>query len=57
MTDQPFAYSLTHAESGWTWRVYDEDGEMVGAGADLCQSDAQASVEDLIRKVAYAAHA
>lgn len=50
MPDQPFAYSLTHVESGWSWRVYDEDGETVATGAGFSQSDAQAAVEDSIRR-------
>ena len=49
MTDSPFAYSLAHAESGWAWRIFDEDGETVAQGVDLSQSDAQASVETAIR--------
>lgn len=52
MTDQPFAYSLAHAERGWSWSVYDEDGETVATGLDLSQSDAQAAVEDTIRRAA-----
>lgn len=49
MTDSPFAYSLAHAESGWAWRIFDEDGETVAQGLDLSQSAAQASVETAIR--------
>ncbi|MDO8380456.1 hypothetical protein [Phenylobacterium sp.] len=52
MTDQPFAYSLAHAERGWSWSVYDEDGETVATGLDLSQSEAQAAVEDTIRRAA-----
>ncbi|MBP6545282.1 MAG: hypothetical protein KA220_01085 [Phenylobacterium sp.] len=53
MTDQPFAYSLAHAERGWSWSVYDEDGETVATGLDLSQSDAQAAVEATIRRVSW----
>ena len=49
LTDSPFAYSLAHAESGWAWRIFDEDGETIAQGVDLSQSDAQASVESAIR--------
>ncbi len=52
MPDQPFAYTLTHEERGWTWRVYDEDGQTVAAGAHASQSDAQAAVEATIRHAA-----
>jgi len=49
MIDPPFAYSLAHAESGWTWRILDEHGETVVSGQDDSQSDAQAAVEAAIR--------
>ena len=57
MTDLPFAYSLAHAECGWAWRIFDEDGETVAQGLDLSQSDAQASVESAIRTAASEARA
>lgn len=52
MPDQPFAYSLTHEVQGWTWQVYDAEGETVAAGAHASQSDAQAAVEATIRQAA-----
>lgn len=52
MTDQPFAYALAHAERGWSWSVYDADGQTVATGLDHSQSDAQAAVEDIIRQAA-----
>jgi hypothetical protein len=52
MTDQPYAYSLAHAETGWAWSIYDVDGEKVASGLDLSQSAAQAAVEATIRQVA-----
>jgi hypothetical protein len=57
MTDLPFAYSLAHAECGWAWRIFDEDGETVAQGHDLSQSEAQASVESAIRMAAMEARA
>ena len=57
MTDSPYAYSLAHAESGWAWRIFDEDGEMIAQGLDLSQSDAQASVETAIRMASMEARA
>lgn len=57
MTDAPYAYSLAHADSGWAWRILDEDGETVAQGLDLSQSDAQASVETAIRMAASEARA
>lgn len=43
-----FAYSLSQMETGWRWRVYDEDGAMVAGGADACRTAAQAAVESLL---------
>lgn len=57
MTDFPFAYSLAHAETGWTWRIFDEEGETVAQGLDLSQSAAQAAVESAIRMAALEASA
>lgn len=57
MTDFPFAYSLAHAESGWTWRIFDEEGETIAQGLDLSQSAAQAAVESAIRMAASEASA
>lgn len=52
MTDMPFAYSMSHAESGWTWSIFDEEGETVAQGMDMSQSGAQAAVESAIRQAA-----
>ncbi|MES3030373.1 MAG: hypothetical protein V4820_21255 [Pseudomonadota bacterium] len=57
MTDFPFAYSLAHAESGWAWRIFDEEGETVAQGLGLSQSAAQAAVESAIRMAASEARA
>ena len=57
MTDLPFAYSLAHAESGWAWRIFDEEGETVAQGLDLSQSAAKAAVESAIRMAASEARA
>lgn len=52
MYEQPFAYSLTHAEGGWVWCVYDLDGETVDRGEAFQQSDAQDAIERSIRTAA-----
>jgi len=52
VTDTPFAYSLSHVEAGWTWRIYDEEGETVASGSSVSQSGAKAAVEATIRRVA-----
>jgi hypothetical protein len=46
-----FAYSLSQAEDGWRWRIYDEDGETVARGAHPSQQVAQAEVETVLRGV------
>lgn len=52
MTDTPFAYSMSHVDTGWSWRIYDEEGETVASGYDSSQSGAQAAVEATIMRVA-----
>jgi uncharacterized protein YegP (UPF0339 family) len=44
-----FAYSLSHAEDGWRWRVFDEDGETVADGVHDSQAAAQGAVESMLR--------
>lgn len=43
------AYSLSQAEDGWRWCVYDEDGVTVADGARPSQAAAQAAVELTLR--------
>lgn len=52
MSEMPFAYSLVHAETGWTWRIFDEEGETVAQGLDHSQMGAQAAVESAIQRAA-----
>jgi hypothetical protein len=40
-----FAYSLSQAENGWRWSVFDTDGVTVARGADTSRDAAQAAVE------------
>jgi len=51
MQDAPqLAYSLSQAEAGWTWQVYDEDGETVASGADTDRQAAQAAVNAMLNE-------
>lgn len=50
-----FAYSLSQCEYGWTWSVYDEDGETVARGTDESRSRAEAAVERALRTPAASA--
>ena len=43
------AYSLSQAEEGWRWSVYDEDGVTVANGADAYREAAQAADESALR--------
>ena len=50
-----FAYSLSQAENGWRWSVFDTDGVTVARGADLTRDAAQAAVERTLRTASPAA--
>jgi hypothetical protein len=41
MNDPLLAYSLSHAETGWQWRLYDRLGELVASGMDETQAAAE----------------
>ena len=45
MASPCFAYSLSQAEQGWAWRVYDEAGEIVDAGLRKTQQAAETAVK------------
>jgi hypothetical protein len=42
---QQLAYTLSQAEAGWTWHVFDENGETIASGADSDRQAAQAAVD------------
>lgn len=46
-----YAYSLSQDELGWRWRLYDEDGEVVGAGRKATQAAAEAEIKHAINVV------
>lgn len=46
------AYSLSQAETGWRWSVYDEDGETVARGADMSRRAAEAAVNAMLASAA-----
>ena len=48
LESQSFAYSLSHDDDVWRWRVYDEEGVTVAKGVHPTQSAAQAAVEQLL---------
>jgi hypothetical protein len=43
------AYSLSQAEEGWRWSVYDEDGVTVADGSGVDRESAQAAVDSTLR--------
>jgi hypothetical protein len=48
MVNPGYAYSLAQVEKGWSWRVYDEAGEIVGAGRRRTQHSAEVAVKRAI---------
>ena len=52
-----YAYSLSQDELGWRWRLYDEDGEVVGAGRKETQAAAEAEIKRAISAVSYSSPA
>ena len=52
MPDMPFAYAIAHAESSWTWSVFDIDGVTVAEGVQTSQSEALDAVQDSIQSAA-----
>jgi len=44
------AYSLSQQEDGWSWSVYDENGETVAGGAHETRAAAQAAVERMLER-------
>ncbi len=46
-----YAYSLSQDELGWKWRVYAEDGDIVGSGREKTQNDAEGAVKRAITTV------
>lgn len=45
MEQSLFAYALREQERGWSWRIYDRDGEIVAAGEALSKSLAEGEVK------------
>jgi len=51
MTNNSYAYSLTHDAPGWTWRIFDEAGEIVDFGRRRTQRAAEAAATKAINAV------
>lgn len=51
MVANNYAYSLAQDELGWRWRVYDEAGEVVGAGRKATQGAAEIEIKRTIAVV------
>ena len=51
MTNNSYAYSLIHDEPGWTWRIYDEAGEIVDSGRRRTQRAAELAATKAINAV------
>lgn len=51
MTNNSYAYSLNHDETGWMWKVYDEEGEIVESGRRRTQRAAESAATKAIDAV------
>lgn len=48
------AYSLSQAETGWNWSVYDEEGVTIATGAAASQARALAAVNTTLQAASQA---
>jgi hypothetical protein len=44
MGDIMLAYAIDPAETGWRWRVFDVDGELIEGGVEPSQAEAESAV-------------
>ncbi|CAN7337963.1 hypothetical protein LJR219_001870 [Phenylobacterium sp. LjRoot219] len=51
MEESLFAYSMCQAEQGWTWRLWDETGDVVAAGEAPDQSSARTRLREAFEDV------
>lgn len=51
MEESLFAYSMCQAEQGWTWRLWDEAGDVVAAGEAPDQPSARTRLLKAFRDV------
>ena len=50
MEDSLFAYSMSQAEEGWLWRLWDETGDLVAAGDAPDQLSAQRHLQEAFER-------
>lgn len=46
MGDMMLAYAINPADTGWRWRVFDAEGELVADGMAPSQAEAESAVAD-----------
>lgn len=46
MGDMMLAYAINPADTGWRWRVFDAEGELVADGMAQSQAEAESAVAD-----------
>ena len=51
MEESPFAYTLSQAEQGWIWRLWDETGDVVAAGDAPDQVSARSCLLEAFEKI------
>jgi hypothetical protein len=54
MGEMMLAYAIDPAETGWRWRIFDVEGELVAAGVEPSRAEAESAVVGVFDRRGYA---
>lgn len=54
MGDQMLAYAIDPADTGWRWRVFDVEGELIAKGVAASQAEAEAAAVGSFERLPFA---
>jgi hypothetical protein len=54
MGETMLAYAIDPAETGWRWRIFDVEGELVANGIEPSQAEAENAVAGVFDRRGYA---